>query len=31
MFLEYYNLETKLGGAGASNKVAQLIYNTLNP
>lgn len=29
MFLEYYNLEIKLGGAGASHKTAQLIYNTL--
>ena len=29
MFLEYYNLEIKLGGTGASHKTAQLIYNTL--
>ncbi len=29
-FLDYYDLEKKLGGKGASEKVAQLIYNSLN-
>lgn len=29
MFLAYYDLEKKLGGKGASDKTAQLIYNTL--
>jgi lipid-A-disaccharide synthase len=27
MFLDYYDLEQKLGGKGASNKVAELIVN----
>lgn len=29
-FINYYDLEKKLGGKGASAKVAQLIYNSLN-
>ncbi len=29
-FINYYDLEKKLGGKGASEKVAQLIYNSLN-
>ena len=29
-FMNYYQLEKKLGGRGASEKVAQLIYNSLN-
>lgn len=29
-FINYYELEKKLGGHGASEKVAQLIYNSLN-
>ncbi len=29
-FTSYYELEKKLGGKGASKKVAQLIYNSLN-
>jgi len=29
-FVAYHELETKLGGAGASQKVAELIYNSLN-
>ena len=29
-FEAYYELETKLGGAGASQNVAKLIYNSLN-
>ena len=29
LFLEYYNLEKKLGGIGASDKTAQLIYSSL--
>ncbi len=29
-FLDYYDLEKKLGGKGASKKVAQLIYNSVN-
>lgn len=29
-FMSYYELEKKLGGKGASEKVAQLIYNSLN-
>lgn len=29
-FINYYELEKKLGGKGASEKVAQLIYNSLN-
>ena len=28
LFLEYYELEKKLGGKGASTKVAKLIYNS---
>ena len=28
LFLEYYELEQKLGGKGASKKVAKLIYNS---
>lgn len=30
LFLEYFNLETKLGGKGASRKAAQLIVHNLN-
>ncbi len=30
LFLEYYELEQKLGGKGASEKTAKLIYNSLN-
>ena len=29
-FMSYYELEKKLGGKGASKKVAQLIFNSLN-
>jgi lipid-A-disaccharide synthase len=29
-FINYYDLEKKLGGKGASEKVAKLIYNSLN-
>lgn len=29
MFSDYYELEKKLGGAGASDKTAQLIYNKI--
>ena len=29
-FISYYDLEKKLGGKGASEKVAQLIFNSLN-
>ncbi|TJY37678.1 lipid-A-disaccharide synthase [Pontimicrobium aquaticum] len=29
-FMSYYELEKKLGGKGASDKVAQLIFNSLN-
>ncbi|GER58186.1 lipid-A-disaccharide synthase [Patiriisocius marinus] len=29
LFIEYYNLEKKLGGIGASDKTAQLIYSSL--
>lgn len=29
-FMNYYELEKKLGGRGASEKVAKLIYNSLN-
>ena len=29
-FLNYYDLEKKLGGKGASKKTAQLIYNSVN-
>ena len=29
-FVAYHELETKLGGQGASQKVAELIYNSLN-
>ncbi len=29
-FLNYYDLEKKLGGKGASNKTAQLIVNSIN-
>jgi lipid-A-disaccharide synthase len=29
-FLDYYDLEKKLGGKGASKKTAQLIYNSVN-
>jgi lipid-A-disaccharide synthase len=28
-FLEYYELEKKLGGKGASEKTAKLIYNAI--
>jgi len=30
MFLDYYELEKKLGGKGASKKAASLIYKSLN-
>jgi lipid-A-disaccharide synthase len=30
MFLNYFELERKLGGKGASKKTAQLIYNVIN-
>ncbi|WP_299119875.1 lipid-A-disaccharide synthase [uncultured Winogradskyella sp.] len=30
LFLDYYELEKKLGGRGASDKAAELIYNALN-
>lgn len=30
LFSSYFELEEKLGGKGASNKVAQLIYNSVN-
>ena len=29
-FLDYFDLEQKLGGKGASKKVAELIYNSIN-
>ena len=29
LFLDYYDLEKKLGGRGASKKTAELIYNTI--
>ena len=29
-FINYYDLEKKLGGKGASEKVAGLIYNSIN-
>ncbi|MFL0353923.1 lipid-A-disaccharide synthase [Xanthomarina sp. GH4-25] len=29
LFLEYYDLEKKLGGKGASDKTAKLIYNSI--
>lgn len=29
-FINYYELEKKLGGKGASEKTAELIYNTIN-
>ena len=29
-FINYYDLEKKLGGKGASEKVAKLIYENLN-
>ncbi|RLD29622.1 MAG: lipid-A-disaccharide synthase [Bacteroidetes bacterium] len=29
-FINYYDLEKKLGGKGASEKVAELIYNSIN-
>ena len=29
-FINYYNLEKKLGGKGASEKVAELVYNSIN-
>jgi len=29
-FINYYDLEKKLGGKGASEKVAKLIYNSIN-
>ena len=29
-FLNYYDLEKQLGGKGASKKVAELIYNSVN-
>ena len=29
-FINYYELEKKLGGKGASRKVATLIYNSIN-
>ena len=30
LFMEYYDLEKKLGGKGASKKTAKLIYNVLS-
>ncbi|MBO3115736.1 lipid-A-disaccharide synthase [Winogradskyella sp. DF17] len=30
LFLDYYDLEQKLGGKGASENAAQLIYSTIN-
>ena len=30
LFLDYYDLEKKLGGAGASNKTAQLIVDAIS-
>jgi lipid-A-disaccharide synthase len=30
LFLDYYELEQKLGGKGASDKTAELIYNSIN-
>lgn len=30
LFIDYYDLEKKLGGKGASNKVAEMIYNSIN-
>ena len=30
LFLEYYDLEKKLGGKGASEKTAKLIFNSIN-
>ena len=29
-FINYYELEKKLGGKGASEKIAKLIYNSIN-
>jgi len=29
LFLDYYELEQKLGGRGASKKTAELIYNAI--
>ena len=29
-FINYYDLEKKLGGKGASEKVAELVYNSIN-
>ena len=29
-FMDYYELEKKLGGRGASEKIAQMIFNSLN-
>ena len=29
-FLNYYDLEIKLGGKGASDKTAELIFNSIN-
>lgn len=31
LFLDYYELEKKLGGKGASEKTAQLIYKSIKP
>ena len=31
LFIEYYQLEKALGGKGASQKTARLIYNTIKP
>lgn len=31
LFLDYYELEQKLGGKGASDKAAKLIYNSITP
>ncbi|BAO55437.1 lipid-A-disaccharide synthase [Nonlabens marinus] len=31
IFTDYYNLEKKLGGVGASEKTAQLIYKSIEP
>ncbi len=30
-FVDYYELEKKLGGKGASEKTAKLIYEAINP
>ena len=30
-FIDYYDLEKKLGGKGASKNTAELIYKAINP